>query len=307
MIYRLMILLLAGLALGAPAGASLAGTGKTSTNSPAIVMGPADPPMQVLIVQGTGDCATACPQWIAAQGEITAATPARFAKVLRQMGKRKLPVILNSPGGSIAASLEIGRMIRKNGLDVAIGRTSIIGCPPLAPSCKKAKSQNGVYGGVASPGASYCNSACHLVLAAGTQRIVPAGSSVGVHQARTVWNREVVTYRERYRIVGGKKQVIDRKIVSRKPAKPRITYGYDKALTRTLNSYYKTMGIDPEVLAEAKKASFKDINFLSSADLDRLRLRTSSAGLGALVGKGRCQKSPLPANCQATAVTAVTQ
>lgn len=304
MIYRLLILLLAVLALAAPAAA---GAGKTSTNSPAIVMGPTEPPMQVLIVQGPGDCTPACPQWIAAQGEITAATPSRFAKVLRQMGKRKLPVILNSPGGSIAASLEIGRMIRKNGLDVAIGRTSLIGCPPLTPSCKTARSRNGVYAGVASTGASYCNSACHLVLAAGTQRIVPNGSSVGVHQARTVWNREVVTYRERYRVVGGKKQVIDRKIVSRKPVKPKVTYGYDKALTRTLNAYYKTMGIDPEVLAEAKKASFKEINFLSSADLDRLRLRTSSSGLGTLVGKGRCQKSPLPANCQANAATAVTQ
>jgi len=305
MIHRLLILLVAGLVLAAPA--ALAGTGKTSTNSPAVVIGPSEPPMQVLIVQGTGDCSSACPQWIAAQGEITAASPGRFAKVLRQMGKRKLPVILNSPGGSIAASLEIGRMIRKAGLDVAIGRTSILGCPPLAASCKKAKARDGVYVGIASTAVSYCNSACHLVLAAGTQRLVPPGSSVGVHQARTVWNREVVTYRERYRIVAGEKQVIDRKVVSRKPAKPKITYGYDKSLRRTLTSYYKTMGIDPAVLAEAEKASFKDINFLSSAELDRLRLRTSGAGLGTLVGKGRCQKSPLPANCQASAVSAVTQ
>jgi hypothetical protein len=305
MIHRLLILLLAGLALAAPVGPVWAG--KTSTNSPAIVKGPSEPPMQVLIVQGTGECGAACPQWIAAQGEITAGTPARFAKVLRQMGTRRLPVILNSPGGSISASLAIGRMIRKNGLDVAIGRTSIAGCPPLASSCKAAKAQEGVYGGTASTGAAYCNSACHLVLAAGRQRLVPAGSSVGVHQARTVWTREIVTYRERYRIVAGKKHVIDRRVVSRKPAKSKVTYGYDKSLRRTLNAYYKAMGVDPAVLGEAEKASFKDINFLSSADLDRLRLRTSGSGLATLVGKGRCQKSPLPANCQAAAATAVTQ
>jgi hypothetical protein len=305
MFHRLLILLLAGFTLAAPATGALAG--KTVTNNPAVVRLPPEPPMRVLLMQGSGDCGKACPQWIAAQGEITAATPARFAKVLRQAGKRKLPVIINSPGGSIAASLEIGRMIRKHGLDVAVGRTNIAGCPPLAASCKQAKSDGGVYRGSANSGTSYCNSACHLVLAAGKQRLVPEGSSVGVHQARTVWTREIVTYRERYRIVKGKKQVLDRKIVSRKPAKPKVTYGYDKSLRGKLNAYYKAMGIDPAVLAEAEKASFKEINFLSAADLDRLRLRTSGSSLSTLVGKGRCQKNPLPANCQATPVTAVTQ
>lgn len=255
-------------------------------------------PMRVVIVQGDGKtCKEQCPQWIAAEGEITAATPALFAKVFKQMGDRKLPVLIRSPGGSLQTAMKIGRMIRARGLDVAVAWTSYTGCAPDKKGCKLPAAQNGIYRGLPLGTYAFCNSACHLVLAAGKRRVVPTGSFVGVHQARTVWTREVVTYRERYRIVNGKKQVIDRKVVSRKPAKSKVTYGYDADLRKTMAAYYKEMGIDAAVIDEAQKASFKTINYLPEPVLKRLRLQTSDIVLPAVVGRASCMAKPVPSHC----------
>jgi len=66
-------------------------------------------------------CKLNCPEWISAEGAITADTPALLKRVLKKLGTRKLPIIVNSPGGDVDAALQLGRIIRKNGLDIAIG------------------------------------------------------------------------------------------------------------------------------------------------------------------------------------------
>lgn len=88
---------------------------------------------------------------ILATGEIRADTPAEFRKILSQLHGRKLPVVINSPGGRLSAALSIGRMIRKAGLDITVQGT--------------------------------CTSACPFVLAGGVDRRAGAGSIIGVHQA----------------------------------------------------------------------------------------------------------------------------
>lgn len=266
--------------------------------APAITKPIYEAPMRVVIVRSSSPaCEPLCPEWIAAEGEITSGTPGAFSKVFKQMGKRKLPIIIRSPGGSISHALEVGRMIRKRGLDVSLGWTSFTGCAPDQKSCKLPAEQKGVYRGLVLSSRAFCNSACHLVLAGGVTRLAPYGTYVGVHQPRTTWTRETVYYRERYRIVKGKKKVIERKIVSRKPGKSRFTFGYDKRLRKQLTAFYKEMGVNPKILAEAEKAEFKDINYLDGIELQQFNMRTSAAGPETLAGPGVCKSVGTPGNC----------
>jgi hypothetical protein len=293
------VLLICGVALLTLAGADMAEAAKKKVKSPP----PApqaiwDAPMRVVVVRSNDTrCMPLCPEWIAAEGEITAATPAIFRKVLKQVGNRKLPVIIRSPGGSIQAALEVGRMIRKRGLDVSVGWTAFSGCAPDARKCLLPKDQKGVYRGTVLAARAFCNSACHLVLASGVQRLASVETFVGVHQPKTIWTREIVTYREHYKIVKGKKKVIDRKIVSRKPGKAKVTYGNDKRLRKLLLAYYKEMGVSPKLLEESEKAQFRDINQLNGAELNEFKLRTGSFGPDYLAAPQVCKKSPEPSNC----------
>lgn len=293
-----MLTLVLALALALEAAAATKKTRKPAPAArPAVEKPIYEAPMRVVIVQNGKACGETCPQWIAAEGEITAATPALFEKVFRQMGKRKLPVLIRSPGGSIEAAFRIGRMIRKRGLDVYVGYTVYEGCTPDKKGCKLPEEQGGIYRGKAMEYYAWCNSACHLVLASGTKRLAGYGSYVGVHKPKTVWSRQIVTYRERYRIVKGKKQVIDRKIVSRKPTKSKVTFGIDPRLRKSLLAYYKAMGVDPAILAENEKAEYKDLNFLSSAKLDAYRLRTSRESVVVVLGDDICKRAAAPAYC----------
>ncbi len=293
-------LLVSVLALALAGGADAARKKKKAAAppAPARIVPIYDAPMRVVVVHSSDpSCKDLCPEWIAAEGEITGATPGQFAKVFKQIGKRKLPVIIRSPGGSITAALEIGRMIRKRGLDVSLGWTFYSGCAPDKKSCVLPKEQKGVYRGMVLSMRAFCNSACHLVLASGTTRLASAETYVGVHQPRTVWTREIITYRERYRIINGRKKVIDRKIVGRKPGKSRVTYGHDKGLRKKLTAFYKEMGVSPRVLEESDKAQFKDINYLTGMQLDELKLRTAPFGAERLVEPKVCNTSPAAANC----------
>uniref|UniRef100_UPI0019544A62 hypothetical protein n=2 Tax=Pseudomonadota TaxID=1224 RepID=UPI0019544A62 len=71
-----------------------------------------------------------------ATGTIKPDTPAKLRKILNQAGKRRLPLVIDSRGGAVNAAIEMGRIIRKRGLDVAIGKTMYLGCTPGPKSCK---------------------------------------------------------------------------------------------------------------------------------------------------------------------------
>ena len=230
-------------------------------------------PMKVVIVRSSeAGCEPVCPEWIMAEGEITTATPGVFRKALKQLGKRKLPVIIRSPGGQVNAALEIGRMIRKAKLDVAVGWTKYSGCAPADKTCTLPKERKGLYGGEIYVSGAFCASACPLILASGTRRLAGHGTIVGVHQIRTSWTQERITYRERYRIVNGKKKVIDRKIVSRKTVKAYDTYGLDKRLRKSLTAYLKEMGVDVALLDDMEKAPHSSIHVLDAGRQTELRL-----------------------------------
>ena len=257
-----------------------------------------DGPMSVVIVRGWSQtCDPLCPEWISAEGEITGATPAAFARVFKAMGKKHLPIVIRSPGGAILAAVDIGRMIRKRELDVAVGATTFQGCLPIDKGCKLPVEQGGIYRGAALDYGGFCNSACPLILASGKVRLAPYGTTIGVHQPKTIWTQLRYTYRETYRMINGKKKILSRTIINRSRAGTKVTFGYDKRLRSTLTAYFREMGVDVAVLADSDKASFQNMNALKGERLNELHLRTSPQGVAVFTQPSICLSSPIPANC----------
>jgi hypothetical protein len=244
--------------------------------------------MRVVVVRNSSPaCEPQCPEWISAEGEITATTPAAFRRVFKQIGSKNLPLIIRSPGGSINAALEIGNMVRKRKMTVAVGFTLYRGCRPDEVTCKLPKEAKGVYAGSIAEYNAFCNSACPMILAAGTTRLASSMAYVGLHQPKTEWSREWVRWRDTYRMVNGRKKILKRTIVSRKIVKGKTTYGLDKNLRKKMGNYYKSMGIDLAILDEMERAKYQDMYWLPEDGRDKLHLRTSvgtASALGSVTG-----------------------
>ena len=131
-------------------------------------------------------CEPNCPEWISAEGDIVAGTPDLLKSTLKKLGGRKLPIIVNSFGGNVDAALQLGRIIRKNKLDIAIGKTEFSDCWPGTDGCGFSYGKGSAYLGQASDGAS-CNSACPLMFAGGVRRVAGGWNYLGVHQITTTW------------------------------------------------------------------------------------------------------------------------
>lgn len=114
-----------------------------------------------------GRCGAKCPQVIAAEGEIGDATPDAFVNFVAQnVGSGNLHgiVLLDSPGGKVVASMELGQAIRRLGMAVIVAR-------PGAGS----RDALDLVGG-------RCYSACVYALMGGARRVIPPQSRVGVHR-----------------------------------------------------------------------------------------------------------------------------
>jgi hypothetical protein len=256
--------------------------------------------MKVAVVRSSvSGCEPNCPEWIAAEGEIGAGTPALFRKVIAQIGNRKLPVIIRSPGGHMTAAMEIGKMIRQKNLDVAVGWTILDSCDPRSLSCAIPNSGKGTLKGKIRTIGGFCNSACPLILASGLNRLVGPDAFVGVHEVRTTWKEERVTYQEKYRLVNGKKKVIGRTILSRKPGKSYETYGFNTSLTAQLSKYLKQMGVDAALIEDMKKAKHNSIYKLSLTRMSSLKLATDQAGPDRLDEPLRCKSNKPAGHCRA--------
>jgi hypothetical protein len=173
------------------ASASVAAPGKPQQVEPPKL---SSPPMRVVIVRDSRPgCEPNCAEWISAEGEINKDTPAQFRLIFKKLGAKKLPIFITSPGGAVLPAMAIGREIRNLGLDVAVERTIFQMCETPASTCDPAKLKDGDKGRP-EPIAASCSSACVMILAAGTERLVPVYGFVGVHQHHELQidHREVV-------------------------------------------------------------------------------------------------------------------
>jgi hypothetical protein len=255
-------------------------------------------PMRVVIVRNNiGSCEPLCPQWVSAEGQITADSPAVFKKTLATARKLRLPIVVNSPGGDVDAALIIGEMIRARHLDVAVGSTYFGGCAPYQKDCKLPEEQKGVYRGIVLSGQGFCVSACAFVLASGERRMRGIGALVGVHQISRTITREKVDYFEKYRIVNGKRKVLSRKIMDRKPVKSYVSTRLDKRLKQRLLAFFERMGVDKALLALFDRAPPSSMYMLASDEVRATRLITDVTPAHELVASGVCAREPAAANC----------
>jgi hypothetical protein len=124
-------------------------------------------PMQFRLIVGgnPASCFGACGTAIAAEGEITDATPDDFRSFIRMNATgRRGPVVvfIDSPGGKIVAGTELGKSFRKIGATVAVARL--------------------VEGSASERTGGVCFSACVYALMGAKRRIAPRGSRIGVHR-----------------------------------------------------------------------------------------------------------------------------
>jgi hypothetical protein len=95
-------------------------------------------------------------------GYIDPLAPVRLGAVVAQKGITEADVYFNSPGGSLIAGMEIGRLLRQRGFVAHVG--------------KRTANIHELIGGV-------CYSACPFAYAGGVRRYLTPDSVLGVHRA----------------------------------------------------------------------------------------------------------------------------
>jgi hypothetical protein len=218
--------------------------------------------MQVFLVRSAEPgCEPECPEWIAAQGKIEEGTASRFRKVLRKIGHRKLPVLIDSSGGRVSEAFAIGRLIRARGLDVAVSGTELAPCSPLDRACRYARKARL---GLPQAAQSKCASACAFVLAAGARRLVGSTAFVGLHRIRTF--RVQLTYRGS---TAGPRSGAGGWVTEKVVEIPTPKRTYDE-----IRRYFAQMGIAAAVMPLILSTPADSLRWLTRGELRTTRLAT---------------------------------
>jgi hypothetical protein len=173
---------------------------------------------------------------IAVQGEINDDTPDAFLNFVSENvggGNMRGVVLLDSPGGKVVASMELGRAIRRLGMAVVVAR-------PAAEAD---------HGGL-SLASGRCYSACVYALMGGARRVVPSGSKVGVHR--------MFNYSTNFDLAEG--GVVRERNLD------------DGGMRATLSEYARDMGVSTELVTLAERTSPDQLYMLTGADIARWRL-----------------------------------
>ncbi len=219
----------------------------------------------VLVRDPRPDCGPSCAEWIAAQGMIDATTPHRFELVLKQIGARRIPVFVDSPGGLVDAAYAIGRMIKARHLDVVVTRTTVDTCAAGDGTCKPSRADGSLPGHPHGVG-SICASACVFVLAAGEKREAASWTGVGVHQIieKAVLTRVRRLFRVTSRVVDGRRVEVSRTLVSVTPvSKTNVVIVPPRSGYAKVTAYLARMGIGPGLVPLMLATPHSDIHWLT--------------------------------------------
>lgn len=261
-------------------------------------------PMRFLLVHGEmGQCRAdnTCPDWISAEGQIMADTPRKLQKILKQVGDRKLAIVVSSPGGDVKAAMEMARIIRKQKLSIAVGRTRSRVCPYAEPICSAAFAKDGSITGQPFSYGAICFSACPLFFTGGVQRVSSPFALLGVHQITTTYSEVRVQYRTEYEMVDGRRRVISKKEIGRKFVGKYDTTKLDKAQRARLVAFLDKMGVDRGLVDLMLGTDPNGIHLISRMDALRLRLTTEPADADALVSARNCKENQSISDCAASA------
>lgn len=102
--------------------------------------------------------------YVIAKGQIVADTPRKFTDFMQDNSPDGNKVLLESPGGSLAAGVRLGRMFRAREMHTVVGEGTPV------------KNREGF------PGPAICNSACAYAFLGGKTRTLQKGSSLGFHR-----------------------------------------------------------------------------------------------------------------------------
>jgi hypothetical protein len=199
----------------------------------------------VRVVNADPACEPNCPEWLSAEGRIGPGAASDLAAAIERLNRRRLPILLHSPGGSVPDAMAMGELIRAKGLAVAIARTLITNCPEAAAKCRDGP-------GKAITGGATCASACVLVLAGGVERLAGPMARVGVHQITTL-----VKETEGLAHITSTRKLYEQQ-------------GIDAEVT----DYLAAMGVGEPVMTLMRRTPAASVRWLSLADLKASHLAT---------------------------------
>lgn len=175
---------------------------------------------------------------IAATGQITENTPDRFAEFMDDnpdvRGRRPV-VLIDSPGGKVLASMQLGKLLRQ------VNASAVV-----------AAAQPDGSGGTVVTNAQ-CFSACVYALMGARKRIVPSSSQVGIHR--------MFAY-EAEMDPSGQYEVVRRRYD-------------DGRLGSYLKQYSHEMGVDPGLISAAERTRSDSLRLLSQKDMHRWHLEAA--------------------------------
>jgi hypothetical protein len=204
------------------------------------------PPMRfVRVTSADPACTPNCPEWLSAEGRIEPGSATAFADAIASLKGRRLPILIHSPGGSVADAGAMGELIRAKGLAVAVARTLVANCPEASAKCPDGP-------GTAITGGATCASACVLVLAGGVERLAAPSARIGVHQTTTL-----VSETEGLAHLKSTRKLYEQG-------------GVDAAV----EAYLTAMGVGDPVMTLMRKTSAASIRWLSLAELKESHLAT---------------------------------
>jgi hypothetical protein len=264
--------------------------------------------MEFLLVHGdSGYCRSdgTCADWISAEGQIFGDSPKKLQKFLKHLGDRKLPILVRSPGGDVGAAMQMGLIIRRAGLSVAVGGTRANDCPYADPLCKAARRKDGSVAGESYSSGAVCLSACPLILAGGVRRIASSWAAIGVHQITTTYREVRVQYRTEYEVLNGKKKILSKQEVGRKMVGKRDTTKLGSKQRAALIAYLDKMGVDPSLFDLMMSATPQSIRILSPVEALDLRMTTEMSTADLLVTAGSCPVGKTLESCVAPVAPAM--
>ena len=182
-----------------------------------------------------GPCGAHCPQVIVADGQISNSTPDEFLRFLRENAGRqdlRTVVFLNSDGGYVVASMELGQIFRRIGAATVVAR--------LSPSFR----------GSSRFMTAKCLSACVYAFMGGVKRVSPPGSVLGIHHMFANQARGGGIFGD-----GPVERVYD-----------------NGSMASLLANYSSRMGVSRDLIRYAEHISSQNIHVITPAELARWRL-----------------------------------
>jgi len=254
--------------------------------------------MKVLRIKSDAPgCEPNCPEWISAEGMIDESTLPQFKKVLKELGAKTLPILIDSGGGLVDESLAIGRLIRAHGLDIAVSKTVIPACAgPAAETegCRQAKAHAIVPGHPRSYLAR-CASSCAFILAGGVHRFVGPAAFVGVHQLKTIQTSAQLLrkYRIETRTEWGIPVEVRRVLISEKRIneKTSVARTPDSAYVKVAK-YFAEMGVTDGVMPIIKATPNASIHWMTRAELKATAMSTDATDAES-IALGTVPRSPV--------------